>query len=168
MEHRARRLVDGSLFLLAGYVTFDAIQTLWAEIGWCLASGGVVLLVASVVVMLWLARAKMQVARELGSTAMAAEAFQTTACWWLPLAALGGVGTMGTSVGGGQIPSRRSSSRRSSPERGGKPGTARFAARAPMADAGQRMDVLSAPDPGHGVGGARRPDGMPVHNARLG
>jgi len=30
IEHRARRLVEGSLFLLAAYVTFDAAQTLWS------------------------------------------------------------------------------------------------------------------------------------------
>ena len=45
--------------------------------------------------MLWLARAKRQLARELGSEAMAADAFQTTACWWLSLAALIGVGLNG-------------------------------------------------------------------------
>jgi divalent metal cation (Fe/Co/Zn/Cd) transporter len=46
-------------------------------------------------VMLWLARAKGRLARELGSEAMEADAFQTTACWWLSLAALVGVGLNG-------------------------------------------------------------------------
>jgi Co/Zn/Cd efflux system component len=95
MEHRARRLVSGSLFLLAAYVTFDAVQTLWAGDRPVFSPVGVVLLMVSVAVMLWLARAKLQVARELGSTAMAADAFQTTACWWLSLAALVGVGLNG-------------------------------------------------------------------------
>jgi divalent metal cation (Fe/Co/Zn/Cd) transporter len=95
MEHRARRLVAGSLFLLAAYVTFDAVQTLWAGDRPAFSLVGVVLLAVSIAVMLWLARAKMQVARDLGSTAMAADAFQTTACWWLSIAALLGVGLNG-------------------------------------------------------------------------
>jgi divalent metal cation (Fe/Co/Zn/Cd) transporter len=95
MEYRARRLVAGSLFLLAAYVTFDAVQTLWAGDRPAFSLVGVVLLVVSIAVMRWLARAKMRVARALGSTAMAADAFQTTACWWLSLAALAGVALNG-------------------------------------------------------------------------
>jgi divalent metal cation (Fe/Co/Zn/Cd) transporter len=45
--------------------------------------------------MLWLARAKRKLARELGSSALEADAFQTTACWWLSVAALIGVGLNG-------------------------------------------------------------------------
>jgi len=43
-------------------------------------------------VMWWLARAKRRTAIALGSPAMEADAFQTTACWWLSLAVLIGVG----------------------------------------------------------------------------
>jgi divalent metal cation (Fe/Co/Zn/Cd) transporter len=43
-------------------------------------------------VMWWLAKAKRRAAVALGSRAMEADAFQTTACWWLSLTALGGVG----------------------------------------------------------------------------
>lgn len=91
IEHRARRLVSLSLFLLAGFVLFDAVDTLRAgeRPGFSLA--GVVLTSVSLVVMLWLARAKRRVARALGSKAMEADAFQTTACWWLSLAALAGI-----------------------------------------------------------------------------
>jgi divalent metal cation (Fe/Co/Zn/Cd) transporter len=53
------------------------------------------LLVVSMAVMLWLAGAKRRVARELGSEALEADAFQTTACWWLSVAALVGVGLNG-------------------------------------------------------------------------
>lgn len=42
--------------------------------------------------MWWLARAKRTAAVALGSRAMEADAFQTTACWWLSLIVLGGVG----------------------------------------------------------------------------
>ncbi len=95
VEQRARRLVAGSLFLLAAYVAFDAIQTLRMGEQPAFSLVGVILLSVSVGVMLWLARAKRRVARELGSEAMEADAFQTTACWWLSLAALLGIGLNG-------------------------------------------------------------------------
>ena len=95
IEHRARRLVAGSLFLLAGFVSFDAAETLWSGDRPAFSPVGVTLLVLSVGVMLWLARAKRRLARELGSEAMEADAAQTTACWWLSLAALIGVGLNG-------------------------------------------------------------------------
>ncbi|MCC6521175.1 MAG: cation transporter [Polyangiaceae bacterium] len=95
VEHRARRLVAGSLFLLAGYVTFDAAETLWTADRPAFSLVGVVLLTASIAVMPWLARAKRRVARELDSEAMQADAFQTTACWWLSVAALVGLGLNG-------------------------------------------------------------------------
>jgi divalent metal cation (Fe/Co/Zn/Cd) transporter len=95
IEYHARRLVAGSLILLAAYVTVDAANTLWTADRPAFSSVGVALLVLSVAVMLWLARAKGRLARELDSKAMEADAFQTTACWWLSLAALAGVGLNG-------------------------------------------------------------------------
>lgn len=94
-EHRARRLVALSLFVLAAYVAGDAALTLWRGERPLFSSVGVALTAVSLVVMLWLARAKRRVAAELGSRAMEADAFQTTACWWLSLAALTGVGLNG-------------------------------------------------------------------------
>ena len=95
VEQQARRLVAVSLFVLAAYVTFDAVQTLWLGDKPSFSPVGVALLVLSIAVMLWLARAKRQLADELGSEAMEADATQTTACWWLSLAALAGVGLNG-------------------------------------------------------------------------
>lgn len=94
-EHRARRLVALSLFVLAAYVTGDAALTLWRGERPSFSAVGVGLTAVSLVVMLWLARAKRRVAVELGSRAMEADAFQTTACWWLSLAVLTGVGLNG-------------------------------------------------------------------------
>jgi divalent metal cation (Fe/Co/Zn/Cd) transporter len=45
--------------------------------------------------MMFLARAKRRAAQAIGSRALEADAFQTTACWWLSLATLGGVGFNG-------------------------------------------------------------------------
>lgn len=95
IEHRARKLVAGSLLLLAAYVTFDAVQTLWNVERPAFSVIGVVLLAISIAVMLWLARAKRRLARMLNSEALAADAFQTTACWWLSVAAIIGVGLNG-------------------------------------------------------------------------
>jgi divalent metal cation (Fe/Co/Zn/Cd) transporter len=95
LERRARRLVAASLFLLAVYVTYDAVQTLWTEQRPAFSPVGVVLVTVSIGVMRWLAGAKRRVARELGSEALEADAFQTTACWWLSVAALVGVGLNG-------------------------------------------------------------------------
>jgi divalent metal cation (Fe/Co/Zn/Cd) transporter len=95
IEHRARRLVAASLFALAAYVTFDAAQTLWTGDKPTFSPVGVALLALSIAVMLWLARAKRRLAQELGSQALEADAFQTTACWWLSVAALVGVGLNG-------------------------------------------------------------------------
>jgi divalent metal cation (Fe/Co/Zn/Cd) transporter len=39
-----------------------------------------------------LAIAKRKAARDLGSQALEADAFQTTACWWLSLVSLTGIG----------------------------------------------------------------------------
>lgn len=95
LEHRARQLVALSLFMLATYVSFDAADTLYTAARPAFSAVGVALLTVSLAVMLWLARAKRGVARALGSRAMQADAFQTTACWWLSLAALVGVGLNG-------------------------------------------------------------------------
>jgi divalent metal cation (Fe/Co/Zn/Cd) transporter len=94
-ERRARRLVAASLFLLAVYVTYDAVQTVWTAERPAFSPVGVALLAISAAVMLWLAGAKRRLARELGSEALEADAFQTTACWWLSVAALVGVGLNG-------------------------------------------------------------------------
>ena len=92
LDRRAHRLVAISLFLLAAYVGFDAGRTLWLGERPEVSAVGVVLLVVSMVVMQWLARAKRRTGRALGSRALVADAFQTTACWWLSVTALAGIG----------------------------------------------------------------------------
>ncbi|WP_437979186.1 cation transporter [Sorangium sp. So ce295] len=92
IEHRARKLVAVSLFALAAYITFDAGKALWLKEMPETSLVGIVLTAISLAVMLWLARAKRRAAAALGSRAMAADAFQTTACWWLSLITFGGIG----------------------------------------------------------------------------
>lgn len=92
VERRAQRLVAASLVGLAGYIVFDAVTTLLAGDRPGGSPVGVTLAALSLGVMWWLARAKRRTAIAIGSRAMQADAFQTTACWWLSLAVLAGVG----------------------------------------------------------------------------
>ena len=92
LERRAQRLIAASLVGLAAYITYDAVTTLLAGERPQASPVGVALAGLSLGVMWWLARAKRRTAIALGSRAMQADAFQTTACWWLSLAVLVGVG----------------------------------------------------------------------------
>ncbi|MEX0985449.1 MAG: cation transporter [Actinomycetota bacterium] len=92
VEHRALRLVAISLFLLAAFISVDAVRTLIEGDRPDPSAVGIALASVSLVVMWWLARAKRRVGIALGSRAMEADSFQTEACWWLSLIVLGGVG----------------------------------------------------------------------------
>jgi divalent metal cation (Fe/Co/Zn/Cd) transporter len=92
LEHRAERLVAWSLFLLAAYITVDALLTLWYQERPEASPAGIAITTLSIGVMWWLARAKRRTAVALGSRSLEADAAQTTACWWLSLIVLGGIG----------------------------------------------------------------------------
>lgn len=92
VERRAQRFVAVSLFALAVYIIGDAAHSLATGERPAPSTVGMVLTAVSLAVMWWLARAKLRAARSLGSRALEADAFQTTACWWLSLAALVGIG----------------------------------------------------------------------------
>ena len=92
VERRAHRVDAASLVGLAAYIVADAVSTLIAGERPTASPVGVLLAALSLGVMWFLARAKRRTAIALGSRAMAADAFQTTACWWLSLAVLAGVG----------------------------------------------------------------------------
>ncbi len=95
IEERALRLVGLSLFLLAAYVATDALAALWWRERPAVSVVGMVLTSGSIGVMWWLARAKRQTARALGSRALEADSFQTSACWYLSLVVLGGIALNG-------------------------------------------------------------------------
>lgn len=92
LDRRAHRLVGLSLFLLAAFVVTDATYTLATAAHPSPSIVGIVLTSVSLAIMMWLARAKRRAAGALRSRALEADAFQTTACWWLSLIALGGMG----------------------------------------------------------------------------
>ena len=92
LDRRAHRLVAGTLFLLAAYVSFDASHALWNSERPETSVVGLILVSVSIAVMWWLARAKAAAARGLGSRALKADSFQTLACWWLSIVTLAGIG----------------------------------------------------------------------------
>jgi len=91
LDQRAHKLVGLSLFLLAAYIAFDAAKTLITRERPASTMVGIAITSLSLAVMWWLARAKRRTARGLGSRALEADSFQTTACFWLSLVTLGGI-----------------------------------------------------------------------------
>ncbi len=92
IDERAHKLVGASLFLLAVYIAVDAILALWHRDQPEPTMVGIGLTALSLVAMVWLARAKRRAAAALGSRALQADAFQTTACFWLSAITLAGIG----------------------------------------------------------------------------
>lgn len=92
LDRRARRLVAASLFLLAAWVTYDALGTLLRHERPEASMVGIILTSLSLAVMWWLARAKRRSATAIGSRALETDAFQTTACIWLSFITLFGIG----------------------------------------------------------------------------
>jgi divalent metal cation (Fe/Co/Zn/Cd) transporter len=91
LDRTAHRLVGSSLFVLAAFVAADAAWTLWRQEQPRPTILGIIVTASSLFVMVALAHAKRRAAKALGSRALEADSFQTTACWWLSLAALAGI-----------------------------------------------------------------------------
>jgi len=92
VERRAERLVGVAFMILAGYVAFESVRTLVTNEAPQASPVGIALTAVSIVVMLWLARAKRQTGEALGSRALIADSKQTRACWYLSAVALAGLG----------------------------------------------------------------------------
>jgi divalent metal cation (Fe/Co/Zn/Cd) transporter len=88
----ALRLVGVSLLILAGYVTFEAGESLILQEAPAASFVGIGLALLSVVVMPVLARAKRKVAAGLGSHALHADSRQTDICAYLSGILLIGLG----------------------------------------------------------------------------
>jgi divalent metal cation (Fe/Co/Zn/Cd) transporter len=90
-ERHTLQVVGASFLALAGWVAYEAAETLWTRAAPARSVPGVVILALSVVVMPLLARAKRRVAHALDSGALRAEATQTALCAYLSAIALAGV-----------------------------------------------------------------------------
>lgn len=91
-EQRALYLVSATFFLLAAYISFEAVTALTGREEPEHSTVGLILAIVSLVVMPTLALGKQRTARELGSRALQADAVETWVCAYLSLALLAGVG----------------------------------------------------------------------------
>ena len=94
VEHTERsvlRFVGGTFIALALYVAVQASWTLWTQDAPEESLIGIVLAIASLVIMPLVAWGKLRAAREVGSAALRAEAKETLACSYLSFALLLGL-----------------------------------------------------------------------------
>jgi divalent metal cation (Fe/Co/Zn/Cd) transporter len=90
-EKVALRVIAGSFFALAAYVTVEALRTLVAADPPDHSTVGIVLVAVSVVVMPFLSWAQRRAGRELGSASAVADSKQTLICTYLSAAVLLGL-----------------------------------------------------------------------------
>ena len=90
-EERVQRFVGLTFFLLAAYVVGQALWVLWTVNTPAESLLGILLAVASLLVMPLVAWGKLRAAREIGSAALRAEAKETLACSYLSLTLLVGL-----------------------------------------------------------------------------
>ena len=88
-SRRAERIASRSggvlLFVLAAYIVLGAAWSLWAHHGGEFSVPGLVVAAIAMPTMYVLARRKLDVARQLGSRAMRADAIESITCGWLSL-----------------------------------------------------------------------------------
>jgi divalent metal cation (Fe/Co/Zn/Cd) transporter len=90
-ERRVHRFVGGTFLTLALYVLIQAGWTLWHQEAVSESRIGIVLAVASLIVMPLVSWGKFHVANAVSSAALRAEAKETLACSWLSLTLLLGL-----------------------------------------------------------------------------
>lgn len=92
---RAERIASRSggvlLFVLAAYIVLGAAWSLWAHHGGEFSVPGLVVAAIAMPIMYVLARRKLDVARQLGSRAMRADAIESITCGWLSLVVVVGL-----------------------------------------------------------------------------
>ena len=91
-EKRALYIVAATFFLLAAYITFEAVGALIEREEPLSSPVGIVLSVLSLAIMPALAWAKQRTGHEMGSRALVADSKETWVCSYLSLALLVGVG----------------------------------------------------------------------------
>lgn len=90
-ERVAGRIAGGLLFALAAYVAASAGWSLWQRHGAEFSMPGLVLTLAAIPIMYFLARRKLSIAEKLGSRALRADAVESIACGWLSLVVVAGL-----------------------------------------------------------------------------
>ena len=92
IERLAQKLVALSLALLGIYILYESVTALALQEEPDASLPGVVLAIASLSVMWWLARSIRRVGEQLHSHSIEADSTQTLACWWMSLFLLVGLG----------------------------------------------------------------------------
>jgi divalent metal cation (Fe/Co/Zn/Cd) transporter len=90
-ERAALRLVGVCFIILALYVAYDSLSSLWTHEAPTKSLPGILLAVVSLIVMPMLSKAKRRIAATLNSAAMSADARQTEFCTYLSAILLGGL-----------------------------------------------------------------------------
>ncbi len=90
-ERLTARIIGWSFLALGAYVLADSGQSLWLRERPATSVAGILMLIASVIVMPILARAKRRVAHGMTSGALKADAAQSSLCAYLSAIALAGV-----------------------------------------------------------------------------
>jgi len=83
IERRAGRIAGALLFALAAYVIVSAAFGLWRREGQEFSTPGLVVTLLAIPMMFALSKAKIRIARELGSRALRADAIESIACGYL-------------------------------------------------------------------------------------
>jgi len=91
VEKISLRVVGVCFLLLAAYVGFDSIKSLIVREAPARSTVGIIIAIASLIIMPMLSGAKRRVARGIGSNSMAADAKQTELCTYLSAITLGGL-----------------------------------------------------------------------------
>jgi cation diffusion facilitator family transporter len=91
-ERKALYLVAATFFLLAAYISYEAVGALLSGEGPEASTVALVLSIVSIVVMPTLAYLKGRTGRELGSRALVADSVETWVCAYLSVALLAAVG----------------------------------------------------------------------------
>jgi divalent metal cation (Fe/Co/Zn/Cd) transporter len=91
-ERRASRMAGGLLFALALYVVVAAAVGFAQQRGAEFSAPGIILTVAAIPIMYFLARRKLSVAELLGSRALRADAMESVTCGWLSFVVVLGLG----------------------------------------------------------------------------
>lgn len=84
-ERMASRIGGTFLFALAAYVTTAAAWHLWNVTGEEFSWPGLIVALAAIPAMRWLAHRKIAIAEKIGSRALRADAIEAVTCGWLSL-----------------------------------------------------------------------------------
>lgn len=84
-ERVASRVGGALLFALAAYVTAAAAWQLWTRTGEEFSWPGLIVALAAIPIMRWLANRKLAIAEKIGSRALRADAIEAVTCGWLSL-----------------------------------------------------------------------------------